>query len=180
MSFDFSSLKTELEGAAEWLRKEYAGVSTGRANPALLDGVLVEVYGALQPIKNIASIATEDPRTLRISPWDKNQIKDIERAITTSSLPFSVSVDAQGLRANLPQLTTENKQSIVKIIKQKLEEARITVRQSRQKTEKDIEAQKLPEDDTFRAKETMQKLIDEANKNLESIFDKKEQELMAV
>lgn len=180
MSFDFSSLKTELEASAEWLRKEFAGISTGRANPALLDGVLVEVYGALQPIKNIASIGTEDPRTLRISPWDKGTVKDIEKAITTSSLPFSVSVDANGLRASLPQMTTENKQSIVKIIKQKLEDARITVRQVRQKTEKDIEAAGLPEDDSHRAKTDMQKFVDEANKNLESIFDKKETELMAV
>lgn len=180
MSFDFSSLKTELEGSAEWLRKEFAGISTGRANPALLDGVLVEVYGALQPIKNIASIGTEDPRTLRISPWDKGTVKDIEKAITTSSLPFSVSVDANGLRAALPQMTTENKQSIVKIIKQKLEDARITVRQVRQKVEKDIQAAQLPEDDEHRAKTDMQKMIDEANKNLESIFEKKEAELMAV
>lgn len=180
MPFDFSSLKTELESAADWLRREYAGVSTGRANPALLDSVMVEVYGSFQPIKNIASIATEDPRTLRISPWDKNSIKDIEKAIMSSSLPFSVAVDAAGLRANLPQLTSENKQAIVKIIKQKLEDARITVRQARQKTEKDIEAAALPKDDAFRAKEQMQKLVDEANKHLESIFSKKEEELLAV
>lgn len=180
MSFDFSSLKTELENANEWLRKEFAGISTGRANPALLDGVLVEVYGVPQPIKNVASIGTEDARTLRISPWDKNVIKEIEKAITTSSLPFSVAVDANGLRATLPQLTTENKQAIVKIIKQKLEDARITVRQARQKTEKDIEAAKLPKDDEFRAKNDMQKHIDEANKNLEDLFQKKEADLMAV
>lgn len=180
MSFDFSPLKTELEGSADWMRKELAGISTGSANPALLDSVLVEAYGMTQPIKNIASIGTEDARTLRISPWDKGTIKDIEKAITTSSLPFSVSVDANGLRAALPQLTTENKQTIVKIIKQKLEDARITVRQARQKAEKDIQAADLPEDDEFRAKADMQKLIDEANKNLESIFEKKETELMAV
>lgn len=180
MSFDFSPLKTELAGAVEWLRKEYAGVSTGRANPALLDGVVVEIYGAFQPIKNIASIATEDPRTLRITPWDKGTVKEIEKAITTSSLPFSVSVDASGLRAHLPQMTTENKTAIVKIIKQKMEDARITVRQIRQKTEKEIEAAKLPEDDARRTKDTMQKLVDETNQNLESIFSKKEEELMAV
>ncbi len=180
MAFDFSPLKTELEGAAEWLRKEYSGISTGRANPALLDGILVEVYGALQPIKNIASIGTEDPKTLRISPWDKSVSKEIEKAITTSSLPFSVTVDANGLRAILPQLTTENKQSIVKIIKTKMEDARITVRQARQKTEKDIEAAALPEDETFRTKADMQKLVDAANQNLESLFAKKEEELMTV
>lgn len=180
MSFDFSPLKTELENSLEWLRKEFAGISTGRANPALLDGVLAEVYGIPQPIKNIASIGTEDARTLRISPWDKTAIKEIEKAITTSSLPFSVSVDDQGLRATLPQMTTENKQAIVKIIKQKLEDARITVRQAREKAQKDIEAAALPKDDEFRAKTDMQKHVDEANKNLESLFEKKEAELMAV
>lgn len=180
MSFNFSPLHNELASAQEFLRKEYAGISTGRANPALLDGVLVDSYGSLQPIKNLASIATEDPRTLRISPWDKAMVKEIEKAITTSSLPFSVSVDASGLRAHLPQLTTENKQAIVKILKTKLEDARITVRQIRQKTEKEIEAEKFGEDDTRRFKETLQKNIDEANKELEGIFSKKEEELLTV
>lgn len=184
MTYNFSSFDTDLQGAVEWLRKEYTQISTGRANPALLDSIQVESYGSYQPIKNVAAISIEEARTLRISPWDKSQVKDIEKAIRESGLPFSVSVDDQGLRASIPQLTTENKQQVVKILKQKLEEARVHVRQARQKTEKEIDAEQksgdLSEDEARRDKDAMQKKVDNANSELDALFSKKETDVLNV
>jgi len=180
--YDFSNLKDELQKVDEWLSNEFSRIHTGRATPVLLDGVVVESYGSHVPIKNIASISIEDPRTLRISPWDKNQIKDIEKAIGSSQLGLSVSVDDQGLRASFPPLTAETRENLVKVLKEKLEEARISIRLAREKTWDDVQQKAkegtLDEDEKFRLKDELQKLIDEANKNLESLFEKKEKDLL--
>ncbi|MFA6386325.1 MAG: ribosome-recycling factor [Candidatus Paceibacterota bacterium] len=176
MAYNTTSFKTELKGVEEWLSKEYSSVHTGRATPMILDSISVESYGTYMPIKNIASVSIEDPKTLRIAPWDKSQIKGIEAAITGANLGLSVVSDSDGVRAIFPMLTTENRTKLVKILKEKLEDARISVRQERQleidKTED------LPEDDKKRAKEDIQKCVDEANQNLEAIFAKKETDLM--
>ena len=182
MQYNFTNFKTELKKVEEFLGKEYSQLSTGRASPMVLDGVSIETYGAYQPIKNVASINIEDPKTLRIAPWDKNQIKAIEKAILVADLGLSVATDDMGIRVIFPQLTTETRQKLVKVLKEKLEEARITVRRERgdtweeiQKLEKDG---KMNEDEKMRAKDELQKIIDEANKNLEAVFEKKEKEVL--
>ncbi|MDB4984264.1 MAG: Frr, ribosome recycling factor [Patescibacteria group bacterium] len=184
MAYNFSLVKKELADVEEWLKKEYLQISTGRANPALLDSVSVESYGTYSPIKNIASITIEDARTIRVSPWDKGVIKDIETAIRDSGLPLSATADGNGLRISVPQLTAESKIPIVKLCKEKLEESRITVRDIRRICEKDIEAREkaaeFGEDDKFRAKEDLQKLVEEANGKLENLFDKKEEDITSV
>ena len=180
MSYNFTQSNEELAAVTEWLRKDYLQISTGRANPALLDGVNVDSYGSQQPIKNIASITIEEARTLRIVPWDKGQIKDIEKAILESNLPFSVATDGEGLRASIPQFTEENKKSVVKLLKEKLEEARVRVRQIRQKVDKDIDAGDFSDDEKHGFKDTFQKTVDATNKDLESVFDAKEADVMSV
>lgn len=180
MNFDFSKAQSALNQAIEYLKQEYLQVSTGRANPNLLDGVMVESYGTRQPIKNIASITLEDARTMKITPWDKNQIQDIEKAIHESHLPFSVSVADSGVRVNIPQLTEESKKSLVKLVKEKLEDARVKVRNVRQETIKDIEQFESSDDEKKRYKDTLQKHVDDANKNLEEVFEKKEADIMKV
>jgi ribosome recycling factor len=184
MNYNFSETKTTLQEIQDWLKKEFSHISTGRANPALLDSVIVESYGTRQPVKNIASITMEDARTLRVAPWDKGQIKDIERAIADSKLPVTVSSGDQGLRVAVPQLTEESKKVIVKLVKEKLEEARVKVRAERNRVEKDIEAKKkegdMGEDEMFSAKADLQKEIDNANKHLEEITQNKEEDVMKV
>jgi len=164
------------------LGKEYMGLNVGRASPSVLDGVTVESYGARAPLKNVASITTEDPKTLRISPWDKNQIKEVEKAIASSNLGLSVSVDEVGIRVIFPQLTTETRAKLTRVLKEKLEEARITVRRERERIWEDVQKKekegKITEDEKFRAKDDLQKIIDEVNKNLEAIFSRKEKEVM--
>jgi ribosome recycling factor len=182
MQYNFSNFKTEINKIAEFLSKEYNQLNIGRASPMILDGVSVESYGSHVPLKNVASVSIEDPKTLRIAPWDKNQIKDIEKAIVSSNLGLSVAVDVSGIRVVFPQLTTETRQTLVKVLKEKLEESRITVRKEReriwdeiQKLEKDG---KMTEDEKFRAKDDLQKVIDEINRKLEEVFEKKEKEVM--
>ncbi len=182
MQYNFANLKLNLKKAEEFLNKEYQQLNAGRAAPSVLDGVSVESYGAYQPIKNVASVAIEDPKTLRINPWDKTQLKGIEKAIMAANLGLSVATDDQGIRVIFPQLTTESRTSLVKILKEKLEEARITVRRERERTWDDVQAREkdgvITEDERFRAKEELQKYVDETNNNLEAIFDKKEKEVM--
>ncbi|MFA5095212.1 MAG: ribosome recycling factor [Candidatus Paceibacterota bacterium] len=182
MQYNFSSFKTEINKVAEFLSKEYSQLNIGRASPMVLDGISVESYGSHVPLKNVASVSIEDPKTLRIAPWDKSQIKEIEKSIISSNLGLSVAVDDSGIRVVFPQLTTETRQTLVKVLKEKLEEQRITIRKEReriwdeiQKLEKDG---KMTEDEKFRGKDDLQKIIDEINRKLESIFEKKEKEVM--
>ena len=176
MSYNTQKLKSELKKIEEWLSKEYSQIHTGRATPVILDSITIESYGNRMLIKNIAAITIEDSKTLRIAPWDKNQIKEIEKAITSSNLGLSISSDSDGVRAIFPMLTTENRIKLVKILKDKLEDARISVRKERQ-NEIDIVTD-LSEDEKKRAKDDIKKQIDESNINLENIFNKKEVEIM--
>jgi ribosome recycling factor len=182
MQYNFSNFKNELKKVEEFLSKEYSQLNIGRASPMVLDGVSVESYGARLPLKNVASISIEDPKTLRIAPWDKNQIKDIEKAINASNLGLSLATDDIGIRVIFPQLTTESRQSLVKVLKEKLEEARITVRREREGILDDVQNKekegKITEDEKFQAKEELQKIINEVNSNLEAVFEKKEKEVM--
>jgi ribosome recycling factor len=176
MAYNTTNFKGELKKVEEWLSKEYSSVHTGRATPMILDNIMVESYGTYSPIKNVAGITIEDSKTLRISPWDKNQIKAIEAAISAANLGLSIVSDSDGVRAIFPMLTTENRSKLVKILKEKLEDARISVRKERQ-----IEIENtadLPEDDAKNAKEDIQKCVNEVNANLEAIFAKKEIDLM--
>jgi len=176
MAYNFSKFKTDIKKVEEFLSREYAGLNIGRASPGILDGVTVESYGARVPLKNVASISIEDSKTLRIAPWDKSQVKEVEKAIVSANLGLSVAVDESGLRVIFPQLTTETRQKLVKVLKEKLEDARITVRKEREQVLKAID--QLTEDEKFKAKAELQKIIDETNKNLEGIYERKEKEVM--
>jgi ribosome recycling factor len=178
MAFNFTKLDAGLKEATDWLSREYSRVHTGRASPIILDGIQVEAYGSLQPLKNVGSITAEDARTLRIALWDKSVIKDVEKAITEANLGLSLSTDNEGMRVIFPMLTTENREKLVRVLKDKLEDGRIRVRKERGVALDDLKAVGAPEDEEHRAKDEIQKRVDGANSKLESIFDSKEKELM--
>lgn len=182
MSYNFTQFKNDLKKVDERLSKEYSQIHTGRASPAILDGVIVESHGTHMPLKNVSSISIEGPKTLRVVPWDKSEIKGIEKAIGAANIGLSVATDDAGLRVIFPQLTTETRTGLVKILKDRLEECRITVRMERDKVWTDIQNKEkegvMSEDDKYRSKDELQKVIDEANRNLESLFEKKEKEVM--
>lgn len=179
MAYNFSAFKQGADGAYEWLRKEYLGIRSGQANPAILDGVKFESYGSPMAINQAGSITISDPRTLRITPWDKSVINAMDAAIRQANLGVSVAVDGEGLRIAFPQLTAESRQMLLKLAKQKLEEARVRVRTEREKVLSETDkSEALSKDDKFRIKEDLQKLVDEANNKLDSLYEKKEAELM--
>lgn len=176
--YDLQPFKTEAAQAEGWLSKEYSQIHTGRAAPALLDGVMIEAYGSFQPLKNVASTTIEDPKTLRVVPWDKNQIKDIERALHAANLGFSIGVDDAGVRVIIPALTTETRNTLVKIAKERLEDARITIRKAREGMLNALKDQSLSEDMMRGAKDDLQKFVETANNSLEAMFKKKENDIL--
>lgn len=178
MAFNFTNLDNSLKESTDWLGREYSRVHTGRASPVLLDGVMVEAYGSLQPLKNVGSVSVEDARTLRLTLWDKTVIKDVEKAIAAANLGLSVATDSDGMRVIFPALTTENRSRLVKALKEKMEEARVSVRRDRENALTDMKNADLPEDDARRTKEEIQKRVDAANAKLEASFEAKEQEVM--
>lgn len=183
MLYNFSTLKQKIAETENWLKKEYSSIRTGRATPIILDSIWVESYGARLGINQVASITIEDPKTLRVSPWDKTQIKVIEKAIGDAGLGLSVVVDDKGLRVIFPQLTAESRASFIKLSKQKHEEARKTLRLERDKIKEDIESKEkkgeITEDDKFRFLEEMQKNIDEVNKKFDEMAERKEHEIIS-
>lgn len=182
--YNFNQTKEAFLGAQNWLASEYKSLHTGKASPVILDSIMVDSYGTSMPVKNVASISIEDSKTLRVVPWDKSQLKGIEKAVIDAGIGLSVVSDSEGLRVIFPALTTETRQKMVKVLKELLEEARISIRKEREKAQDDIrnkeKASELTEDEKFRSLDELQKLVDEANKNLEDLFNKKEAEVMTV
>jgi ribosome recycling factor len=182
MAYNFSDVEKKKNEIVEWLSSEYRSIQTGRASPQVLDLVHVDLYGVRTPIAHTGSITIEDARTLRVSPWDKTAIGQMEKSINEASLGLSVASDDQGLRVHFPALTTETRQRLVKLLKERLEEARIRVRSLREEVNKDIDVRgkdgEYGEDDRLRYREDLQKLVDAVNAELESNFEKKEKEVM--
>lgn len=181
--FDFKSLDSKFAATKEWLAKEYRGLRTGRAAPALLDGIMIAAYGSQTPLKQVGNVAVEDARTLRVTAFDASILKDIERGITAANLGVGTSSDGSSVRVSFPELTSERREQLVKFAKQKLEEARMTVRVARDESWKDIQEREregtLTEDDKFTLKDELQKRIDKINDALEKAFEAKESEMSA-
>lgn len=180
MAYDFSKLKSQVKETEEWLTRELSGVRTGRATPTLLDGIKPEAYGTRTPLRELGSISVEDARTLRIVPWDKDVLKDIEKGIIDANLGVGVSTDEQGLRVSFPELTSERRVQLSKIASDRTEQAKVTLRGHRTDAIKEIDALKkdgMSEDQAKRDKEELQKLIDSGNESLLKALKRKEEEI---
>jgi len=166
------------------LRREFATIRAGRANPSVLDKVMVEYYGTPTPINQLANISTPEPRMLVIQAWDRTVLPAIEKAIMKSDLGLNPSSDGIVIRLNIPQLTAERRLELVKKVKKEAEEARVAVRNVRRdvndklkKLEKDHEAS---EDEIKRAQEVVQKMTDKIIKEIEHVTETKESEITEV
>lgn len=179
--FDWSDLKTKIQSTEEWLQKEFTQIRTGRATPVILDFIQVDAYGNKMGIKEVANIIVEDSRTIKVEPWDIGLGKNIEKGIINSNLGLSVSPYDKGIRIIFPELTGERREQFVKVVKAKLEEARVALRGFRDKTSKLIDEKEkaggMSEDQKFRLKEEMQKMIEGANTKMEEMAIKKESEI---
>lgn len=174
----------KMKKSIESVAADFASVRAGRANAAVLDRISVNYYGTPTPIQQIASIASPDPRSLVIQPWDATAVKAIEKAIQESDLGINPQNDGRSLRLSFPQLTEERRKELVKQIHKYSENGKIAVRNIRRdamevfkKREKNSE---ITEDDLKQVEKDLQKLTDDSCKQLDELLAKKEKELMAV
>lgn len=181
MIYQFNEFKQNLSKVKEWFTGELAGIRTGRATIALLDSIRVDSYGAQSPLNQVAGVAVEDARTIRINPYDASQVKAIEKSIAEADLGVSISTDEKGLRVIFPELTSERRDLLVKQVGKKLEEARISIRKERENVWSDIQEQEqkgdMTEDEKFKSKEDMEKIVSDFQKELEELAKTKENEI---
>lgn len=173
-----------MKKAIEALGRELAKLRAGRANPAILDRVTVEYYGAETPLNQLATISVPEARLLAIQPFDKSSISDIERAILKSDLGLTPSNDGTLIRITIPPLTEERRKELVKLVKKSAEDAKVAVRNVRRdandalkKVQKDGD---LTEDELRRSTDEVQKLTDKAITDVDEVSEKKEKEIMEV
>ena len=178
---NLEKLKTKLKNIEESLKAEFSALRVGRATPALVENILVDYFSAKAPLKQLASISAPEPRLLVIEPWDKNAITAIEKAILSSDLGLNPITDKNLIRINIPLLTEERRNSLIKITGAKLEEVKIRCRTARNEAIKEIadlfNNKEIAEDKKFEMKEKVQELINTTNKNLENITKLKEKEI---
>jgi ribosome recycling factor len=175
---------SKMQKAIEVAREEFGGVRTGRASPQLLQRLTVDYYGSQTPLQQLASFSVPEPRLLVIHPYDRNAMSSIEKAIMTSDLGLNPSNDGTVIRLNFPPLTEERRKELIKVVRERAEEARVSVRNIRRHTkdeiEKDIKAGKVSEDDGHRAEKELQKLTDKYVAEIDQMLERKEHELTEV
>lgn len=177
------NLKPELEKTLGFLKGEFLKIKTSRATPAMVEDIMVDCYDQKMPIKQLANINTPQPRLITIQPWDKEILPGLEKAIRENS-SLSPVVDGDLIRINIPPLSEEQRKEYVKIINDKTEETRISIRLHREKVWKEVQEMErkgeLPEDDKFKAKDDLQELVDDYNKKIEDLRKNKESDIMTV
>ena len=180
----YAEAKTRMKGAVQALEEDLAAVRTGRASPALVEKLQVEYYGVLTPLIQLASIGVPEPRSLLIRPYDASTLKSIEKAILASDLGLTPNNDGKAVRLNLPPLTEERRRDLVKIVRNRLEEARIAVRNVRRDSIRDLrefENEKLiSEDELKRGEDELQNITDNFINEINELGDRKEVEVMEV
>ncbi|WP_312653539.1 ribosome recycling factor [Aminipila sp.] len=178
------ALEQKMSKTISVLKEELNTVRAGRANPALLDKVMVEYYGSPTPLKNLANISAPEPRTLLIAPFDPKSISDIEKAINIANLGMAPSNDGKTVRLTVPQLTEERRKEISKSVKKYGEDAKVALRNERRDANDELKKQEkageLTEDDLKKQLDQIQKKIDKVTKDIDDIIAAKEKEILEV
>lgn len=178
------NIRPNLDKVIEKLKQDIGALRTGQASPGLVENILVDCYGSKMSIKQLAAINVADARTLVVHAWDKSIIKEIEKAIRGSGGGLSSAVDGEIIRVSLPLPSEETRKEMVKVLHEKLEEGRVAIRIARERAWKEIQELtrlgKIREDDKFRGKDELQKLIDEYNEKIKEIGGRKEKEILTV
>ncbi len=175
--------ENKMQSAVDFLEESLAHIRAGKANPRILDGIKVDYYGTLTPLTGVASINTPDAKTIIVQPWEKQLIRDIEKAIMDSDVGITPENNGEVIRLSIPPLTEERRKALVKQSKQEAEEAKISVRNARREA---IEAIKksvkegTPEDVAKDAEASMQKVHDKYIKKVDELFSSKEKEILTV
>jgi len=175
-------IKPELDKTINFLERELTKLRIGRASPSLVENIVVECFGEKFPLKQLAAISLPGPRQILVQPWDKSYVESIEKAILQSGLGISPVVDKDVIRISLPSLSEEYRKDLLRVLSEKQEEARKTVRRWREKAWDEIQERfkegEIREDDKFRAKDELQDLVDEYNKKIEEMGERKKKEIM--
>ncbi len=168
----------------EHLKEELKKIRTGRASSNLVENLSVDYYGSSSPLKQVASLTVSDSQTITISPWNRDNLVNIEKAVRESQLNLNPVNDGKVIRINIPPLNEERRRELVKILNQKTEEARVSIRKIRENIWDEIQEsekrKEISEDDKFLGKDKIQKIVDEYNNKIEEIRKKKEEEIMTI
>jgi len=180
----YEEVKAKMDKAIASLERDYATIRAGRANPALLDKVMVDYYGTPTPVAQVGTVAVPEARMLTIQPWDASILGDIEKAILKSDLGITPNNDGKMIRLNFPAPTEERRKELVKSVSKRAEEAKVVIRGVRRDAIEDFKAMKkqgeITEDDLKKAETDIQKLTDQYSKDVETIASKKEKEIMEI
>ncbi len=173
-------LNEKMDKALANLDKRFATVRAGRANPSSLDGIMVEYYGSMTPLKQLATISVPEARQLLIKPFDRGCLKDIEKAILASNLGYNPGNDGETIRIIIPELTEERRKELVKQVKALAEEAKVAIRNIRREGIEDVSKLELSEDEEKGLEKDIQDIVNENNKKVEAKLKEKEEELLTV
>lgn len=176
--------KPEFENVLSHLDQELRAIRGGRAHAAMVEHIKVEAYGSTMDMKNVASISVPDAKTIQIEPWDTTVVKDIEKSLIAANLGMSPTVAGTVIRLNLPPMTEENRRDMAKIVHQKGEQSRISLRSVRERTRESILKQEkdkiISEDERFRLCDFLDKVIGDYNRKIDAAILTKERELLTV
>ena len=176
--------KIQFENAIQHLKNELKQIRTGRANPVLVVNLSIEYYGTKTPLQQLANINIPDPKSIIIQPWDKNSLKDIEKAIHDSPLGLNPINEGNTIRLPLPPLTEERRKELSKVVNEKVEQAKISIRNVREEIWKNIKEQKndgkISEDEMYGQQKELQKKVEEHNDIIKKIGQEKEIEIMTI
>lgn len=176
--------KIKMEKTIEHFKEDLRSIRTGRATPSLVENIEIDYYNTATPLIQVAAITTPDPKTILIQPWDKTSLSQIEKAISSSELGLSASNDGNSIIVKLPPLTEENREKLVRIVKEKCEEAKVSLRNERHASwdlvKKAESAKEISEDEMYKAKEELDELIDINEKEIEKQAQSKEEEIKEI
>ena len=184
MSSLLDSYKKDFDKALENLNGELATMRVGRANPMIVENILIEAYGARTPLKQLASISVPEARTILIQPWDKTVAKDIEKGIREANVGINPVNEGAQIRLSVPPLTEESRKELTKAVGEKMEKSRIVIRQIRDRVRDEIAKQEkhkeISEDDKYNLQKKLDELVKDYNDKIKNVGEKKEQEIMTL
>ncbi len=179
-----AEVSRKMDRSIDALRQELVSLRTGRATPSLIENMMIDYYGAPTPLKQIASISAPDPQAILVQPWDKQSLRDIERGLMKSDMGFNPSNDGINITVPIPPLNTQRRQELVKVLKQKLEDGKVSIRNVRRdglESLRKMERQKfISQDQNRRAQDQLQKATDGHTKTIDEVGSTKEAEIMQV
>ena len=178
---NFTEYKNKLEEIKSWTKKEFGGIRTGAASIAILDNVKIEAYGSLMPINQLANLGVQDAKTIMVSPFDTSIMKDLEKGLNEANLGLAIAGTSDGIRLSFPDLTVDRRVLLIKLAKEKLEDAKVSLRKERDDIWKEIQQKEkdgeMGEDEKFSAKKEMEDITKKIEEELEQIFKNKETEI---